>query len=257
MKVNYDLAKLFMLNTQLNKLEIENQLPYEFEIEPSFDTVYSQRDIKLQTDSESLGEFYETIYNRASAEELENRTPIDFYSFSKVIRYSYGRSSRDKMTVPSGGARYPISLYVVNFNIMYLEKGIYKYNNINNSLETIRSGDFRNDLLNATPFTELVDSCSFLIISVGDLEKTSSKYGNRGYNLMLMDLGHISQNIYLTSQKEKMGCRSIYGIYNQKLNELLNLNGINKNSLLMHVLGKEALSMTEYYALNNVDDYFE
>lgn len=47
MKENYDLAKTFMLNTQLNKIEIENRFPYNFEHTASDDEIYSQKEIEL------------------------------------------------------------------------------------------------------------------------------------------------------------------------------------------------------------------
>lgn len=256
MKENYDLAKTFMLNTQLNKIEIENRFPYNFEHTASDDEIYSQKEIELMsTKSNKTADIYKVMSNRKSVERFEIRAPVEFDSFSRILRYSYGKNSLRGNTVPSGGARYPISLYIVNFNIKNLDKGVYRYNRIKNSLESIKFGNFRSMLKEITAFEELIDSCSFLIISVGDLDKTCEKYGNRGYNLMLMDLGHISQNLYLTSQNEEIGCRAIYGIYNKKVNDFLNIKDFNKNSLLIHVLGKEALAMSEYYSLNE-DDYY-
>ena len=45
-------------------------------------------------------------------------------------------------------------------------------------------------------------------------------------------MGHLSQNLYLLSSAQQLGIRAIFGLYENKVNEFLEIDGENEFVLL-------------------------
>ncbi|MEM5635545.1 hypothetical protein AAHB65_02030 [Bacillus toyonensis] len=54
--------------------------------------------------------------------------------------------------------------------------------------------------------------------------------------LIHLDMGHLSQNLYLLSSAQQLGIRAIFGLYENKVNDFLELDGENEFVLLSHRL---------------------
>ena len=78
------------------------------------------------------------------------------------------------------------------------------------------------------------------------LNKTSNKYEDRGYKLIHLDMGHLSQNLYLLSSAQQLGIRAIFGLYENKVNEFLEIDGENEFVLLSHVLRNKVSYASNY-----------
>lgn len=183
--------------------------------------------------------FYSILADRKSSTKLEVRSRIDYESFSTLLSISYGFVNGQHRGVPSAGGMYSIRPYIFVFNVEELQPGIYHYNYINNCIDLITEGDFREELINAFYQKDHINECSFLIAHIGDFKPHIEKYGDRGYKLIHMDLGHISQNVYLGSSALNFGCRALFGYHEELLNNLLDINKIHESTLLTHVIGIE------------------
>ena len=64
------------------------------------------------------------------------------------------------------------------------------------------------------------------------------KYRDRGYRHTLTELGALTQNIYLLSAVLKLGCASIGGFIDDKLNSLLDLDGEDESVLGVIAVGE-------------------
>ena len=103
---------------------------------------YCIKSIPLHIDKTMIEqEFYQVFNNRKSVEELEIRTRISFEKLSNLLHFSYGYVNKEHNVAPSAGAKYPISIYIVIFNVENLEQGIYYYNKEQDTLELIRKGN--------------------------------------------------------------------------------------------------------------------
>jgi SagB-type dehydrogenase family enzyme len=148
---------------------------------------------------------------------------------NKILYFSLGIKevqedfNQTKRFYPSAGARYPIESYVIANNVNELEKGLYHYNIKNNELEMLLKNDLH---INSSEIfgDEINKNNPNFIILTSVMSRTEVKYGVNAYRFSLLECGHIGQNIYLFSQKEKLGCCAIGGFDNNKLVNLLDLS---------------------------------
>ncbi|UOQ49505.1 SagB/ThcOx family dehydrogenase [Gracilibacillus caseinilyticus] len=205
-------------------------------------------------------DFYQTLRKRRTSRSFEVRSVIAYEKLKSILTNSYGITKENEKlrSVPSGGARFPIYIYIFIFNVSELEKGIYIYIPEENKLGLLYIGDFRDKISNciARPYKNEVEKCSFITVSVSNFLHSCEKYGERGYRLALLDCGHISQNLYLTSTAEKISCRALAGFYDNKLNELLLLNEDFEEAILVHLFGIEQESLGSQFDMEENNYYY-
>ncbi len=94
-------------------------------------------------------------------------------------------------TAPSAGATYPIELYFAT------EEGLFVYQPQQHSLEQILEQDVRNDLSATASTPEVVANAACDIIVTGSVRKLTAQFRDKGETFMLLEAGHIAQNIQL------------------------------------------------------------
>jgi len=94
-------------------------------------------------------------------------------------------------TAPSAGALYPIKLYFIT------QDGIFVYNPHQHSLEQLVSGDLRHKLAAAASGQKMMANVACNIIITGSAKKLAVKYKNKARRYMFLEAGHVSQNILL------------------------------------------------------------
>lgn len=92
---------------------------------------------------------------------------------------------------PSAGALYPIQLYVV------LPDGLYLYSPQGHSLEKQVSGNIRPMLSTATFGQQVVQASPCTFVIAGSVKKVEAKYRGRGEKFIYLEAGHIAENIQL------------------------------------------------------------
>ena len=70
------------------------------------------------------------------------------------------------------------------------------------------------------------------------IERSKWKYLQRCYRYIYLDAGHIGQNLYLTAEALGLGACTIGAIYDDELNNLLNIDGIDETAIYVGVVGK-------------------
>lgn len=147
---------------------------------------------------------------------------------------------------PSAGGLYPIEIYPVILNVTGLEQGIYHYKVKEHALEQLQKGDCHNvipPLLSNQPFTK---NCAALFILTAIFKRTTLKYGQRGYRFVMLDAGHIGQNVYLAATSLFLGCVGIGGFFERQLEEVLKLDGVEES--VVYVLGVGKPDLEKPYA---------
>lgn len=259
MKVDYSVADEFHNNTKLTKEINLIKVGIEYEKELPIKKAYAINSKKININKYKGNSLYDSVINRKSytATELEVRIAISFDSFSDLMYYSYstmGVKSYPIKTVPSAGAKYPCDLYIINFSIDSLEQGIYFWHPQECKLYMIKNGNYEKELIDSVNSYNQYDikNASFGIAIIGNKRKTCGKYGNRGYRYLNMDIGYISQNLYLISAYLELSTRAIAGIYEEKFSALLNLTK-EEDVFLLHLFGKSYKLPAERLNLNEKD----
>ena len=141
-------------------------------------------------------------------------------------------------TTPSAGGLYPIETYPIINNVSNLLPGIYHYDIVKHNLELIKKGDFRMDVAKGCLDQEMAYKSSVNFIWTAVIGRSQWKYLQRCYRYIYMDAGHIGQNFYLVAEALNLGACTIGAIYDDELNQLLEIDGINETSIYVGVLGQ-------------------
>ena len=157
--------------------------------------------IKLKDPIEGEEAFESLLIKRRSVRSF-NPKQITFQQLSNVLFASYGTiSNGPHKTVPSAGALYPLSIYVVvgKESLDNLKNGIYRYLPITNSIEIIKEGDARRGIAIGCLGQAFISKAPIIIIIAANFERMKYKYGNRGIRYALIEAGHSCQNIELAA----------------------------------------------------------
>lgn len=140
-------------------------------------------------------------------------------------------------TAPSAGALYPYEIYVVVMNVKDIDQGIYHYAVQNHRLELIKSGDFREKMASAALSQEVMNNADIIFVLSAIFDRTRHKYGERGVRYVYIEAGHISQNIFLQAVSLKLGSVCVGAFFDQKVNELIGIDGRKEAAIYLHAVG--------------------
>jgi len=187
--------------------------------------------------------FDETILNRRSSREF-GRASLTFGEVAKLLHFSNGitdpayphNRSPAFRAAPSGGALYPIEIYIAVLRAEDLAAGLYHYDPTANVLELVSEDSTANRLAYAAHTPEVNDASVVVILS-GISLRTRLKYGERGYRFMLMEAGHICQNLLLTATALRLTAFPIGGFIDAEIDNLLGIDGTEEVSLYLVPIG--------------------
>ncbi|MHA1104112.1 MAG: SagB/ThcOx family dehydrogenase [Promethearchaeota archaeon] len=186
--------------------------------------------------------FWNIIKNRQSLRKF-SREPLDLEQVSLLL---FGISGITRnypqfafRTVPSAGGLFPIETYAVINNIDGIDPGIYHYNIKDHVLECLKLGDYRIDAMKACLDQKMVYNSAITFIWTAVIERSKWKYLQRCYRYIYMDAGHIGQNCYLVAEALGLGTCTIGAIYDNELNDLLEIDGIEETSIYVGVIGNK------------------
>ena len=63
------------------------------------------------------------------------------------------------------------------------------------------------------------------------------KYGQRAYRYIYLDAGHIAQNLALASVSLDLGSCQIAALFDEEVNEIIDVDGIEESTIYMSVVG--------------------
>ncbi len=139
--------------------------------------------------------------------------------------------------VPSGGALYPLELYVLTSRVEDLEPGLHHADPLRRALEKMPSTEHERPL---SPYDELLDSAALLVAVTGVFWRSRFKYGLRGYRFTLLEAGHLGQNLLLAAAALDLAALPIGGFYDRRVERLLGVDGVNESALYLFAVGRPA-----------------
>lgn len=162
-----------------------------------------------------------TLASRRSASELGAVFP-DRHQLSRLLWYSHGLSGAEfRGPTPSAGGLQAIELYLVNWQPCWLPAGVYHYNRCDHTLAQIREGAIREEWQTCVPSLRNLREGGLLWLIVGDSFRVSAKYGDRGDRFLLLEAGHLMQNLCLVSASLKLSTVPLGGLLEQSVSQRL------------------------------------
>ncbi len=141
-------------------------------------------------------------------------------------------------TTPSGGALYPVETYFSANLVEDLDPGLYHYDVENFSLDRLSETDSAEAVAAACLNQKFMahSAVSFLWSAV--IRRSMSKYGNRGMRYILLDAGHICQNLVVAAEATGNGACPVAAFYDDEVNKLLGLDPKEETVLYAASVGK-------------------
>lgn len=163
---------------------------------------------------------HETINTRKSERKYSD-TPISIHQLSEILWAGLGTTSNGR-SIPSAGAVYPLSLFVVIRCIENINPGLYRYDPDNHAL--LLHGNIPEKGLSAVCLNQkFIDhACGTLIFSAS-FERMILRYGSQAERYIYMEIGHSAQNIYLTATSLNLGTVAVGAFDERGLQLLLDL----------------------------------
>jgi SagB-type dehydrogenase family enzyme len=152
-----------------------------------------------------------------------------------VLAAAY-RSIGGRRPVPSGGALYPLELYVVALTVESLEAASYHYNPFRHRLERIGPG-VRADVGAALVDPALAENAAALIVVTAMFWRSRFKYGLRGYRFALLEAGHAVQNTVLAATALRVPALPLGGFYDGRADDLVGADGLDEATVYAVLLG--------------------
>jgi SagB-type dehydrogenase family enzyme len=146
-----------------------------------------------------------------------------------------------KRPYASGGARYPLEIYVLNNRINGIQKGIHYYDPLKHRLILLNKNNkyqrkFNKFLLEVQhPLMDREPDVVFIITAV--FARTMWKYEKLGMSLILSDLGCLYQTMYLLATEMKLAPCPIGKTEEDLVKNWLNLNWFEESHVGTFMLG--------------------
>ncbi|MBQ6388677.1 MAG: SagB/ThcOx family dehydrogenase [Mogibacterium sp.] len=141
-----------------------------------------------------------------------------------------GKSYATLRTVPSGGARHPFECYMTIRDVDGLEEGCYHYLPMTHQIEFLGGLDNMEETVTDSLCGQswavkanviFYYSCVFY--------RAEWRYGVWAHGPVLIDSGHITQNLYLAAESIGLGGCAIAAVEPQKADAIFGLDGVEES----------------------------
>ena len=191
--------------------------------------------------------FGEVIATRRSHRDFAS-DQLSLSQVSAILQWSYGITGYAGMpgggvqrfrAVPSAGALYPAEIYLGIRAVEGLEGGIYHYEVPVNSLALLGRGDPTGRLYEVCCRQEYARQAAMVVLISGVVERTKRKYGDRGYRYVLLDIGHLGENLYLACTALGLAMVTTCGFYDNEAADLLGIDGCDEAVFYVAFIGRK------------------
>lgn len=191
------------------------------------------------------------VLNRKSTRSF-SPAPVLFSELSNLLQMSCGLKKvgqwQQKVSVQSpwphralasGGALYPLEVYILALNIKGLKKGLYHLNNAAMELSLLRSDAETFQLEKFWYQKKFFSNPAALIFVSAVFQKTKIKYGNRALRFILLEAGGLGAQMNLLATAMGLGFTYDGGGFENKIESLIGIDGANEGLVTSFVLGQD------------------
>ncbi|MHA1576479.1 MAG: SagB/ThcOx family dehydrogenase [Candidatus Thorarchaeota archaeon] len=141
--------------------------------------------------------------------------------------------------VPSGGARQPFETYLLVNRVEGIGKGVYRYLPIEHKLLVVsnNAADYSEAMSNAWP-QAFIGKSAVVFVWAAIPYKTEWRYSIRSYKDILIEAGHVSQNLYLACEAIGAGTCAIASYEQKIVDELIQVDGEDEMAVYLSPVGK-------------------
>jgi SagB-type dehydrogenase family enzyme len=190
--------------------------------------------------------FLETLLARKTHREFSGES-LPLESLATLLRYTWGSIGTFESpnfgtlmhkTSPSGGARHPAEVYVAALDVDGLAPGLYHYNHVDHTLEQLRTGDLRDEVLRNTLGQEHVGNACAVCFMTAVFPRSSYKYHTaRAYRIVTLDTGHVGQTFCLVATWLGLAPFTTAAVADTAIERALGIDGVTESVLYVAGVG--------------------
>lgn len=169
-------------------------------------------------------------------------SPLALGNLATLLHAGYGVTGAVRGTpqllrsTPSGGALYPLEVYVACHRVADLDLALYHYDPLRHGLELVRPlaaglGDEH------TPYGATLAESAAVVAVTGMFWRSRFKYGARAYRFTLLEAGHVVQNMLLATAALRLAAVPVGGFYDRAVDDVLGIDGIHEATLYLLSVG--------------------
>jgi SagB-type dehydrogenase family enzyme len=184
-------------------------------------------------------DFFALLRKRTSQREF-SRSEIRKHTLSTLLEYSCGINldRGDRRMHPSGGGRYPLEYYPLLFvGSEELPSGVYHYDIKRHGLSELQAREFSELEVESYFSYPWTGQASLALVITASFKRTEQKYADRGYRYVMLEAGHVAQNVYLTAEALGLRCTAIGGTKDSALESLIDIDGVTESLVYALVIG--------------------
>jgi len=134
-----------------------------------------------------------------------------------------------------------LELYVVAFKVAGLERGIYHYGVETGHLDLVKPLECLAAFKDVVAWQGIdIENASLAIVITAAFRRSTGKYLDRGYRMVLMEVGEAAQNLCLLATSMDLGACLVGGFHDDQLSDLLEIDGVDEAPLLPVIIGQPA-----------------
>ncbi len=178
------------------------------------------------------------INSRRTCRDFDAR-PLALKDISQILWAGQGITDKKRFlrTAPSGGALYPLDLYLVTGkdSVPGLEEGVFHYIPERQGLKKVDKGDFRKAVALASLGQMWMAEAPVSLVITSEYDRIKGKYGSRGQRYALIEAGHVGQNIFLQAGALGMAAGIVGAFDDNRVVKTLSLPDSHRPLLIMPV----------------------
>ncbi|WP_457097183.1 putative peptide maturation dehydrogenase [Lysobacter sp. P5_B9] len=207
-------------------------------------------------------DFDRLLARRATCRNFDPSRPLPFDLFAQVLQRVFAaqaevRVNEDtvflKKSVPSGGGLHPMECYLVVQHVEGVAPGLYHYQSVEHALEplpipegrTWDNGGLRRFVQDMVAQQHWFADAHVVVLLSPRFDRTFWKYRQhaKGYRVVALEAGHISQTLYLAATEAGLGAFITGAINEQELEQAFGLDPISQGALAICGFGWRAEQM--------------
>lgn len=199
-------------------------------------------------------ELDELLARRATCRNFDRARALPRAQLSTLLKRVFGVQATEELAPgavalkknhPSGGALHPIEAYLIVQRAEDLAPGLYHYNVEAHALDLLREMDAaetRAFALDAVAGQDFFADAPVLAVMAARFARSQWKYRNhpKVYRAILLEAGHISQNLYLTATEMGLGAYITAAINEVEIEQAFRLEPMAEGPLCVCGFGARA-----------------
>jgi SagB-type dehydrogenase family enzyme len=188
------------------------------------------------------------VVRRRSCRAFAPRT-VPAATVSSLLAAAYGLvdegqidpGAMQRRAVPSAGGLFPLEMYALLRRVEDIDDGLYHYGALGHALQRIQAGDLLPSLEAAFYTYPFIRDCNLVLMVTAEFQRTQKKYGPRGYRYILIEAGHVGQNVCLRSAELGLATLCMGGFVDSTLMATLRLDAARDGVVYAIAIGHAAI----------------